>query len=344
MIIWVSILAVVVIAALVLIVLKINSALSAQMLNISQEVSARLSQVSDMYKMLSDRLDSNSRIIDEKLSQVHQVIGSRLDGNTEVVTRLHSVLGELKESYRQIGEKVNEIVSLQDMLKPPQMRGGVGESLLENIITQVFARNKSFYSFQYRFKSQEAVDAVIHLGPHILCIDAKFPLESYKRCKDALDDDSRKLAKRDFVVSVKAKIDDIAAKYILPDEGTFDFALMYIPAEGIYYEILQDNAIWGYALEKKVIPVSPNTFYPYLMVIWKGLKGMLLERNIEDVLKGLKRMDGEFLKFKDDFRVLGIHLKNARDKFEEVDKRMERFSDKLTGVSNITIEDKTNSG
>ncbi|MDD4909569.1 MAG: DNA recombination protein RmuC [Candidatus Omnitrophica bacterium] len=315
------------IAVIILVILgaavfKINSSLNSQMFNISREVSEKLGQLG------------------EALNNTHKIVGDRLDGSAQIISKVHSALGEIKESYRQINEKMKEFSSFQDMLKPPKIRGGVGETMLESIISQVFADKREFYDFQYQFKSGEKVDAVIKLGGNVVSIDAKFPLESYRRMKDAQNEEERRQYKREFASSVKFKIDDIAKKYILPDEGTFDFALMYIPAEGIYYEIIQDNQVWSYSLDKKVIPVSPNTFYPYLMVIWRGLRGMALEKNIEGVLVNLKRTEVEFLKFKDEFRVLGSHLKNAREKFDDVDKRLERFSDKLSVVSNIPLEDK----
>jgi len=322
MVIVLILIAVIILVVLGAAVFKINSSLNAQMLNISRDVGEKLAQIGAI------------------LQDTHRTVGDRLNNSAQIMGSVHSALGQLQESYRQINEKIKEFSTFQEMLKPPQIRGGVGETLLENIISQVFANRKEFYEFQYRFKSGETVDAIIRLGSNAVSIDAKFPLDSYKRMKEAEDEEVRRQSKKEFFLSVKAKVDDIAEKYILPEEGTFDFALMYIPAEGIYYEIIQDSKIWTYSINKKVIPVSPNTFYPYLMVIWKGLKGMLLEQNIEEVLGSLKSTEKEFSKFKEDFRVLGTHLKNAREKFEEADKSIERFTDKLSIVSNISLEDK----
>jgi DNA recombination protein RmuC len=264
-------------------------------------------------------------------------VGEQLVKTTGVMGDVKKSLGVVEEAYRQINDKMKELSSLQDMLRPPQMRGGVGETLLENIITQVFGEHKEFYSFQHRFKNGQQVDAIIHLGKNIVPIDAKFPLESFQRMIDAKNEQERKESIRDFTTSVKNKVNDITNKYIIPDEGTSDFALMYIPTESIYYEIIKNESIWSYAISKKVIPVSPNTFYPYLYVIWRGLQGQIIRENIKEVLTNLSRLKDDLTRFREDFRVLGSHIKNARERFEESDKRLERFSDRLDNVQNLKI-------
>jgi len=285
------------------------------------------------------RSDLNQRLKEtaDAMRQTDKTVGDQLQKTTGVIGDVKKSLGVVEEAYRQINGKMKELSSLQDMLKPPQMRGGVGESLLENIITQVFGEHKEFYSFQHRFKNGQQVDAIIHLGKNIVPIDAKFPLESFQRLVDSKNEQERKANTRDFTTSVKNKVNDITNKYIIPDEGTSDFALMYIPTESIYYEIIKNESIWSYAISKKVIPVSPNTFYPYLYVIWRGLQGQIIRDNIKDVLANLSRLKDDLGRFREDFRVLGSHIKNAREKYEESDRRLERFNDRLTNVQKIRI-------
>lgn len=143
--------------------------------------------------------------------------------------------------------------------------------------------------------------------------------------------------RKDFIRAVKQHIDNISQKYILPDEGTYDFALMYLPAENIYYEtIIKDengDEIYPYALEKRVIPVSPYSFYAYLQVIIFGLKGMRIEERARAIMSRLARLQGEEAKFRQEFDTLGVHLKNARSKFEEAERRLVRFEDKLLEIS-----------
>ena len=285
------------------------------------------------------RSELNQRLQDtaDALRQTDKTVGEQLFKTTGVMGDVKKSLGVVEEAYRQINEKIKDLSSLQDMLKPPQMRGGIGETLLENIITQVFAQRKEFYDFQHAFKNGQKVDAIIRLGKNIVPIDAKFPLESFQRLVDSKNDQEKKANTRDFTTSVKNKVNDIATKYILPDEGTFDFALMYIPSESIYYEIIKNESVWSFALSKKVIPVSPNTFYPYLFVIWRGLQGQIIRDNIKDVLANLSRLKEDMSNFREDFRVLGSHLKNARDRYEDSDRRLERFSERLHSVQNLII-------
>jgi DNA recombination protein RmuC len=170
-------------------------------------------------------------------------------------------------------------------------------------------------------------------------VDSKFPLENFKRVIAGETEEERKAARKKFATDVKKHIDAIASKYILPDEGTFDFALMYIPAENVYYEvILKDDAfgeekgLCAYALAQRVIPVSPNSFYAYLQAIVLGLKGLRIEKSAHEIIQHLKRLEGDFQRFRDDFDVLGKHLGNTRGKYEDAAKRLDRFGEKLASI------------
>ena len=145
------------------------------------------------------------------------------------------------------------------------------------------------------FRSGERVDAVIVLKGGMVPVDAKFPLESFQRLIAAKEDDERVKHKREFARAVKGHINDIARKYILPDEGTLDFAFMYIPAENVYYETIiksedvgDEKSLFHFSAHHKVIPVSPNSFYAYLQVILYGLRGMQIEEKAKDILLCIK--------------------------------------------------------
>ena len=197
---------------------------------------------------------------------------------------------------------------------------------------------------QYSFRSGEKVDAVIRLGRSLVPVDAKFPLENFKRILDATSDDERGRAKRQFAADVRKHIDAIAAKYILPDEGTYDFALMYIPAENVYYEtIIKDEAdddrnLCQYALSKRVIPVSPNSFYAYLQAIVLGLRGMRVEDRAKEIIQYLGRLQGDFAKFRDDFVVLGKHLDHAQTSYQSAERRLEQFGQKFFAAESAQSE------
>jgi DNA recombination protein RmuC len=183
---------------------------------------------------------------------------------------------------------------------------------------------------QYRFKSGEAVDAVIKLGERFVPVDAKFSLENFQKMLQEADEQSRQAIRRKFIQDVKNRVDEVSDKYILPQENTYDFALMYIPAEGVYYEVIIKEELLSYFAGKKVIPVSPNTFYAYLQVICLGLKGMKIEENAKLILKNLGGLATELNKFRDEFVTLGTHLNNAAGKYRDSSVRLERFSEKLS--------------
>ncbi len=247
-------------------------------------------------------------------------------------------LGRMEAATKQVLDKARDIASLQDLLRAPKFRGGMGELFLGDLLAQILP--PAHYSLQYRFKSGEAVDAVARIGQNMVPIDAKFPLENFKRHLAEEESKEKEDLRKKFVADVKKHIDAIAKKYILPDEGTYDFALMYIPAENIYYETIlkeealaQERNILSYALQKRVIPVSPNSFFAYLQVIVLGLKGMQIEKSALSIFQSLSRLQGDLGRFSDSFQKLGTHLGNANTKFDEAEKRLSKFTDKLDQLS-----------
>jgi len=229
------------------------------------------------------------------------------------------------------------IASLSDILRAPKFRGEIGELLLGDLLSQILS--PEHYKLQYSFRSGDRVDAVIILKVGMVPVDAKFPLESFQRIIAASEEEDQKKHKREFTRAVKGHIDSIAQKYILPDEGTFDFALMYIPAENVYYETIikdeglgEERSLLSYALEKRVIPVSPNSLYAYLQAIVLGLKGLQIEKEAQEIMQYLARIEGDFVRFKDDYNTLGGHIERARKKYDDASKSLDRFEDKLTSA------------
>ena len=251
--------------------------------------------------------------------------------------RLKEDLGKLSRATDQMLDVGKTISSLEDLLKPPKLRGGMGETLLEELLIQILP--KGYYEFQHSYKSGDIVDAVISLGKRMVPVDSKFPLTQFRQYIQCTDKNEAKTYRKNFVRNVKKHIDDIANKYILPDEGTYDFALMYIPAENVYYEtiIKEDNedGLYTYALKKKVIPVSPNSFYAYLQVIIYGLKGMRIEERAMEIINHLDRLNGDEKRMREEFNILGTHLNNARKKYEDTDRLLNRFEEKLLSTTNI---------
>lgn len=305
--------------------------LQQQLVDLRNETRQSLSQLTEQ---MGQRLHSHQ----ELLMRSQETLGVRLDNAAKVVGDVQNKLGQLHQATNRVVEISKDIASLQDILKPPKLRGGLGELLLTDLLTQTIP--KGHYEFQYQFKSGERVDAIITLGERLVPIDAKFPLENFRRYIEADDEDTKKRARKEFSNNVKKHIDTIAEKYIRPAERTFDFALMYIPAENVYYEtIVKDesagDSISDYAMRKKVIPVSPNTFYSYLQTILLGLRGMRLEERVEDVLKHLQALRGDFGRFGDDFDTLGKHLRNSLQKYEDANKDLDKLGARLEHLETL---------
>jgi DNA recombination protein RmuC len=286
-------------------------------------------QLGQMLGHVNERLKENADI----LQRTQQSLGERLDNAARVVGHVQKSLGGLEEANRKIYEVGKDIASLQEILAAPKLRGGLGEYFLEDLLAQILPA--THFVIQHSFKSGEKVDAVIKLGILLVPVDAKFPLENFRRLLEAGTDEDKARIKRQFISDVKKHIDLIATKYILPDEGTYDFALMYIPAENVYYEtIIKDDSpgeknLSQYALAKRVIPVSPNSFYAYLQAIVLGLRGMKIEDRAKEVLQYLSRLQGDFARFREEFSVMGRHLGHAQSSYQNAEKRLDQFGQKL---------------
>ena len=308
------------------------------------DASARQSaqQVDNLRQGLGESMQALSSQLSRSLADANRSVGERLDSTSKVIGDVRQQLGKLDESSRRMVEMGNDISMLQQILQPPKLRGSLGELFLSDLLAQILPA--SHFRLQYRFQGGETVDAVIMLRAGLVPIDAKFPLDNFKRIVSAEgDEETRKAAKRAFVKDVKGHIDAIASKYIRTDENTFDFALMYVPAENVYYETLvKDDEFGGemnlfnYALKKRVIPVSPNSFYAYLQTIILGLKGMRVEERSREIIDNLSRLRKEFDNFAEAFRLVGQHLDNSQKKYAEAQKRFGRLEGKVEQIDGLT--------
>lgn len=296
--------------------------------------------VSEHLKQINENLTTHLKDSLKLIHDANQNIGGRLDSATRVVGDVREHLGKLEESNQRLYEVGKDISSLQDLLRAPKIRGGIGEYILENLLKQILPRE--YYTLQHEFKSKERVDAAIRFGEGIVPVDAKFPLENFKRMLETDDEKERIAAKKSFILDIKNHIKKISEKYIVPEEGTFDFALMYIPAENVYYETIikdekigEESGVFQYAINKKVIPVSPNSFYAYLRVILLGLKGMAIEKSTKDILFNLAHLRSGFDRFATDFAKIGKHLDNARNNYSESEKKFIKLTDKLAHIESL---------
>jgi DNA recombination protein RmuC len=296
--------------------------------------------------MIQQEMNALREQMSTNLSQNTGTINQRLDNAARLYGELRDQLGQLSQANAQIQAMVKDVSSLQDILRPPKLRGGMGEVLLENLLREILP--PEHYEFQHRFRTGDIVDSVIRLKEGLVPVDAKFPLENFRRMLEAKTDEERKAARREFARNVKKHIDDIHEKYILTEEGTFPFALMYIPAENVYYETIikgeeddGEKALYAYATSKQVMPVSPNSFYAYLLTLAQGFRGLKIEERALEIINHLNRLKQELDRFTDDFRKVGMHLSNAQTRFGEAEKRLTRFEEKLINAAGEPTAEET---
>jgi DNA recombination protein RmuC len=272
------------------------------------------------------RLDVFGQTVAENLQSSTAAMNQRLDNAAKVV-------GDLREKVGQIHEVGKAAAELVNILRAPKLRGGMGELFLGDLLAQILP--PEHYALQHRFRSGEAVDAIIRVGSRAVPVDAKFPYENFKRVVEAGNDTDRATARKQFLRDVRKHVDAIAGKYILPDEGTYDFALMYVPAENVYYETIikqeagEEHELFSYALQKRVIPVSPNSFYAYLQTILLGFRGLQVEQRAAEILATLQRLRGDFDRLNENFRLVGKHLTNATGAYSETEKSLTKLDTKL---------------
>lgn len=249
------------------------------------------------------------------------------DGFTQVAQELGRV--------QEIGHTLRDF---QDFLKSPKLRGGVGEQVLRDLLEQVLPKNS--FQIQYQFREGQMVDAIIKTKQGLIPIDSKFPMESFQKYIRAKTEEKENCVK-EFIRDIKKHIDDISRKYILPQEGTLDYAIMYVPAESVFSEItLNEPELLDYAHTKKVILASPNTFYYFLKIIMMGLEGAQIEEVSKKILEGLKAIQQESMKFGEELMVLTGHVDNAKKASERVANRYVRLSGRIDNLGLLESEEK----
>ncbi|HEX9729280.1 MAG TPA: DNA recombination protein RmuC [Gemmatimonadales bacterium] len=245
-------------------------------------------------------------------------------------------LGVLGEATRRLESLGNDMSDLHRLLHVPKLRGTQGELWLAELLRELLP--SSAYTLEHAYRSGERVDAVIRLRDRLIPVDAKFPLEAFERMF-AAEGAAADRERRAFGRTMRDRVDEIAAKYIRPDEGTFEFALMYVPAERVYYEtVMRPDAFdpgvgsLRYALDHKVIPVSPTTFYAYLSALAHGLRGLEVERHAQAILDALGALEQEFTRFREAFGVMGRHLTNAAKQYTEAERGADAIGERLRGI------------
>jgi len=305
------------------------------LLSIAQTQSQSAGQIQSIGMSVSQRLESVTQALHDGVTssahiatQGQTAIAAELKNTREQILQLQEQIGAVHEQSRGLSLATQ---SIENILGGSKTRGNLGEVTLQRLLEDSLPSSQ--FSLQYRFSTGEAADAVIFLrDKKLMAIDSKFPLDAFRRIESDGDE-----ARRAFATAVKGHADSIAKKYIVPNEGTLDVALMFVPSENVYCEMLntldaKGQAIDAYCRDKKIVAVSPNTLYANLCVIAMGLRGMQIEENARRILSSLDGMKKQMETFADVFEKLGIHLKNAQQSYAEADKRFEKTQDTLGGM------------
>lgn len=269
-------------------------------------------------------LNQNLQGMQERIDRTTESINSRLDKAAHVIAGVNKELGMVQEMGRSMKD-------LQDFLRSPKLRGNIGEQVLKDLIEQCFSRGH--FDMQYQFKTGERVDAVIKTDKGIIPIDSKFPMENFQKAMKAENEEEKNKFFHEFAKDIRKHIDSISKKYILPAEGTVDFAVMYVPSEAIYYEVIRHSEdLNNYAYQKKVFPVSPNSFYYFLKVIMIGLEGKKVEAAAQQILRTLAAIKTDNDKFSKYLQVLTSHITHAKASIDTVNNEYSKLSSKIDNV------------
>ncbi|HUQ85745.1 MAG TPA: DNA recombination protein RmuC [Candidatus Limnocylindrales bacterium] len=280
-------------------------------------------------KSMQTSIDTSSESTVRTLQENSKQLNDRLDKAAAVIRDVGHEVGQMSE----IGRSMKE---LQDFLKSPKLRGNIGEQVLKDLITQIFPKNS--FHLQYTFQSGEKVDAAIKTDAGILPIDAKFPMENFQKLAKSKNEDETKLNRREFEKDIKKHIDSIAKKYILPDEGTMDFALMYVPSESVFYELVNMESLLEYAKNRRIYIVSPSTLYAHLQTILLSFEGKKIEQESRQVFRLLRALQIDYEKVNDSLDTLGKHLGNASNQYVNVNKNFTGLGQKLSSAKNLSAE------
>jgi DNA recombination protein RmuC len=322
----------IVLVAIVMVLLFHTSAASRDKLTQQQTAVTTLQQQLDS---ILKSTDSTRNALADSLQKGQTALIQGQQSTSDTLNKLNNQIGQVITASAQMQKVGDEVRRLQEILASPKLRGNLGEWSLDNLLSQILPQ--ASYQLQYDFKDGQKVDALVKLADYAVPIDAKFPLSSFELLLKAESDDEKAKLRRQFHNDVIKHIDKIAVSYIRPSEGTVDFAIMFIPAENVYYEAIiqypdDSKNILQYALDKKVITVSPNLLYAYLMTVAMGLHGLLIEKQAAEIRQNLKTLTGSLTDFTTTWEVLGKHLRNAYSQYDDGQKKLDRFSLQLTHI------------
>lgn len=305
------------------------------------------------------RLHDSSRRGTELIERLHDGFQDILHGHQSLaqsllhyqthhenlVTRLQQDIGQVTGQLQRLDHLDRQMQTLQQVLQNPQRGRLVGEVSLEAILRD--ALPQPYFQLQYSFRNGTRVDAVVRIGDKLLPVDAKFPLESFQRMLQAASEADRQRYAREFRQAVLRHAESIQQKYILPDEGTLDFALMFVPSESLYYEIIagSDGGELLQAIQqKRVFPVSPNTLMGYIHIVVQGIRGLNLERRARQMIGLLETLEQSLREVAREYATLSRHLRDAFNKSRDVADRLEDLTSCLDRIRRLHTEAGEDSG
>ena len=310
-------------------------------------------QLQDMTRTMDSRLGETNKAMQEgsraQFQESRELIQSV---NREMNEQLRNVVKgvtEVGESSKQVFAVADQLKELQNILKNPKQRGILGEYYLETVLQNVLPPES--FQMQYTFNDGNIVDAVVFVKGKVIPIDSKFSLDNYNRFAEAADGVEKEQYEKVFVNDLKLRITE-TAKYIRPSEKTTDFAFMFIPHEGIYYDLLsnkvgagEDNLIQRAAGKYKVIIVSPTSFLAYLQTVLQGLKAMEIEEKAQDIIKNVEKLSGHIAKYEDYYQKLGKTLETTVNHYNagykelgKIDKDILRITGESADVEVLSLE------
>ena len=290
-----------------------------------------LKVMTEWMKEIKQETVSSKQRTEDNLKDLNKAINERLDNAGRVIAGLTKELGGMQE----IGRSMKDV---QDLLKGPKLRGGMGEESLEMLIKQVLPHQH--FQTQYRFQSGEVVDCIIRINKELLCVDSKFPLENFRALVKSEKEEDQLAFRKAFFKDVKKHVEAISKKYILPHEGTMDFALMYVPMESIFQEIINEQEVQDYARSKKVLITSPNSFYHYLTVINNSLKGSQINEMAKQIQRIISALKQDSDKFSGNLSVLTKHITNAKNTSDSINEDFRKLASKIESAHVLQLEEK----
>ena len=292
----------------------------------------RMENLTQSIKSLNEEVNSRMREQRESVEKSTLNVYNQVRGFTSGIT-------SLAEKVNQVQDSVKNVSSFQEIFRAPKLRGIWGEMSLNASLSQYFSHDS--YKLQHYFRSGEAVDAILKLpNGLILPIDSKFSWENFEKMINSEQEDQKQIFQKTFFNDVKKKVDEISSKYVLPSEGTVDMALMYVPAETVYYELISNTNIVdvpSYARKKKIVLTSPNTFMSHVSAIQHWVKDIQLSKQTKEIMKRLDRIIIDSAKLEEDFGKLGKHMRDAQSAFDSSEKRLDLMTDRVQKI--IEIED-----